>query len=53
MRLAVFARRTGSEVMGLMAWGCQLAPTADSLKAPTAGPSSSQPFVIFALMSTL
>ena len=37
-------RRSGSEVMGLMAPGCRLAPTDDSLKTPTAGPSSSQPF---------
>ena len=43
------ARRTGSEVMGLMASGCQLTPTADSLKTQAAGPSSSQPFVIFAM----
>ena len=49
----LFTRRTGSEVMGPVARSCQLAPTADSLKAPTARPSSSQPFVIFALMSTL
>lgn len=49
MRLAENARHTGSEVMGLMASGCQLTPTADSLKTQAAGPSSSQPFVIFAM----
>ena len=52
VRLA-WARRTGSEVMGLMAPDCRLAPTVGSLKVQTAGPSSSQPFVIFALMTTL
>ena len=38
-------RRSGSEVMGLMAFGYRLAPTDDSLKTRLAGPSSSQPFL--------
>ena len=38
------ARRFGSEVMGLVAPIYQLAPTADSLEAWIAGPSSSQLF---------
>ena len=40
----VFIRLSGSEVMGLVAPGCRLAPTDDSLKTLAAGPSSSQPF---------
>ena len=45
-----FARSSGSEVMGLMAPLRQLAPTADSLKAQVAGPSSSQPFSILTIL---
>ena len=40
----------GSEVMGLVATGCQLPPNADSLKTDIAGPSSSQPLKILKIL---
>ena len=53
MRLAEFARRTGSEVMGPLAPSRQLSPTADSLQGRAAGPSSSMPLHIQILFITL